>query len=77
MHKQKTSTPFDGQTGFWARVNRFLYPIAGPPPLGAGHPEEPYRPPADPLCPVCGTPLATHVIDRSLPGARTSLNCPS
>ncbi|WP_121370534.1 hypothetical protein [Frondihabitans australicus] len=75
--RQRAATPFDGQRGFWARINRALYPLAGPASLGAGHPEEPYRAPADPLCPICGTPLATHDIDRSLPGARARLTCPT
>ncbi|AMM20209.1 hypothetical protein AX769_08570 [Frondihabitans sp. PAMC 28766] len=58
------------------RLNRFLYPIAGPASLGAGHPEEPYRAPVDPACPVCGKPLAIHDISRGFGAGRSSLNCP-
>ena len=62
--------------GLVGRLNRFLYPIAGPPPLGAGHPEEPYEPPVDPACPVCRKPLADHGIVRGDATNRTFLNCP-
>jgi hypothetical protein len=69
--------PFENATGFWGRVNRFLYPIAGPASLGAGHPEAPYVPPADPACPVCGRPLAEHSIIRRGDNRSSSLECPT
>ncbi len=47
------------------RLDRGLFPFMGPAQLGAGHPEAPYRPPADPVCPVCGVAMASHVIERT------------
>lgn len=77
VRKQKVSTPFDGAPGFWGRLNRFMYPIAGPASLGAGHPEAPYVPPADPACPICGRPMAEHTIVRGTSNRSSSLNCPA
>ena len=37
----------------------------GPAQIGAGRPEEPYRPPADPKCPICGVSLNVHDVVRS------------
>jgi len=34
-------------------LDRNLLPFMGPAQVGAGHPEEPYRLPEDPRCPVC------------------------
>ncbi|GAA4663509.1 hypothetical protein [Frondihabitans cladoniiphilus] len=76
MRKVKAATPFDDTPGLVGRLNRFLYPIAGPASLGAGHPEEPYRAPVDPVCPVCAKPLAAHAIERGSGSSRTFLNCP-
>jgi hypothetical protein len=76
VHKLKPENPFADAPGLVGRLNRFLYPLAGPPPLGAGHPEEPYRAPVDPACPVCGKPLASHDIERGIGAGRSSLNCP-
>jgi len=73
----KAPNPFDDATGFVGRLNRFLYPIAGPASLGAGHPEAPYAPPVDPACPVCGTPLAGHTIVRGTASRPSQLTCPS
>jgi hypothetical protein len=39
-----------------------------------GRAEEPYAPPADPHCPLCGASMALHTIDRT--GERTQLHCP-
>lgn len=77
MHKQKASNPFDGVPGFWGRVNRLLYPIAGPASLGAGHPEEPYVAPVNPSCPVCGRPMDEHRIERTTGNVSTRLICPA
>ncbi|WP_148089111.1 hypothetical protein [Frondihabitans sp. PhB161] len=74
--RPRAATPFDKAPGFIGRLNRFMYPIAGPASLGAGHPEDPYEPPADPQCPVCHTSLSTHAIDRDPVTNRTFLNCP-
>ncbi|ROQ41611.1 hypothetical protein EDF46_0993 [Frondihabitans sp. PhB188] len=76
MDKQKAPNPYEHSRGLIGRLNRFLYPIAGPASLGAGHPEEPYRAPADPSCPVCGTPLRLHDIQRGTASRPSQLNCP-
>ena len=47
------------------RLDRGLFPFMGPAQLGAGRPETPYQPPADPRCPVCGRSMASHVIERT------------
>ncbi len=67
--------PFDGKPGFYNGFNRFIYRFTGPAQIGAGHPEAPYAPPADPRCPLCGRSMALHDIDRS--GERTQLHCPA
>jgi hypothetical protein len=74
--KAKARNPFDGAPGFWGRINRLLYPIAGPASLGAGHPEAPYVAPADPACPVCGRLMADHTIVRRSDNRSSSLECP-
>jgi hypothetical protein len=52
-------------------------PFMGPAALGAGHPEEPYRRPENPPCPVCGTPMNDHVIERTAnQTTATRLICP-
>ncbi|BDZ52227.1 hypothetical protein GCM10025867_44680 [Frondihabitans sucicola] len=81
MHKvndrsRGATNPYENARGFWGRVNRFLYPIAGPASLGAGHPEGPYVPPADPACPVCGELMADHTIVRRSDNRSSSLECP-
>jgi hypothetical protein len=65
--------PFDGKTGF-NRLNRIVYTFTGPAQIGIGRAEEPYAPPADPHCPLCGASMALHTIDRT--GERTQLHCP-
>lgn len=60
------------------RLDRGLLPFMGPAQLGAGHPEAPYRRPADAACPVCGSPMTAHVVERSSDPARaTRLICPA
>jgi hypothetical protein len=63
----------------WARrMDRGLFPWMGPAQLGAGYQEEPYRPPVDPLCPICGGPLARHVVQRTADQHHaTRLICPA
>ena len=62
----------------WARrMDKGLFPWMGPAQLGAGHPEEPYRLPADPACPVCGRSMTLHVIERTADQHHaTRLRCP-
>jgi hypothetical protein len=60
------------------RLDRGLLPFMGPAQLGAGHPEDAYRRPADAACPVCGSPMTAHVVERSSDPARaTRLICPA
>lgn len=59
--------------GLFDKLNRKLVPYIGPPPLGPYN-ETPLPAPATKLCPLCGTPMADHEIDRS--GERTQLYCP-
>jgi hypothetical protein len=54
-----------------------LLPFMGPAQIGAGHPEEPYRLPADPRCPICEGPMALHSFERNVdPSRPTRLSCP-
>ncbi len=60
------------------RLDRGLLPWMGPAQVGAGHPEEPYRPPVDAVCPICHRPMTEHVVERSANPARaTRLICPA
>ena len=60
------------------RLDKGLFPFMGPAQIGAGHPEEPYRPPVAAACPMCGRPMADHVVERSADPARaTRLICPT
>jgi len=55
------------------RLNNRLRPYIGPPPLGP-YDAEPTPPTAGGTCPLCGSPMDSHEIDRS--GPRTQLYCP-
>ncbi|GAA2748610.1 hypothetical protein [Amnibacterium kyonggiense] len=58
-------------------LDKNLLPFMGPAQVGAGHPEEPYRLPDDPRCPICGGPMALHALDRSAdPSRPTRMICP-
>ncbi len=65
---------FDGQgDGFFARLNRKLFPWIGPPPLGPY--DQPAPPPAaERSCPLCGAPMSAH--EKGDNGGRTMLYCP-
>ncbi|BDZ55902.1 hypothetical protein [Agromyces marinus] len=76
MHEQNLPNPWKGVPGFWARVNRIVYPIVGPAQVGIGRPEAPYEPPANPACPLCGGLMADHRIERGDANTRTMLHCP-
>ncbi|HEY0374716.1 MAG TPA: hypothetical protein VGC94_07955 [Amnibacterium sp.] len=59
------------------RLDRGLFPFMGPAQIGAGHAEQPYQPPADPRCPICGGRLADHAVERSADQTTaTRLICP-
>ncbi|MFD4422032.1 hypothetical protein ACFWN7_11090 [Agromyces sp. NPDC058484] len=70
--------PFVGRPGFWNRVNRIIYPIAGPAQVGIGYgkTEAPYVPPADPACPICREPMADHIVQRGDANTPTHVICP-
>ena len=58
-------------------LDKGLLPFMGPAQIGAGHPEEPYRLPDDPRCPICGGPMALHDVQRSTdPSRPTRFVCP-
>ena len=58
-------------------LDKNLLPFMGPAQIGAGHPEEPYRLPDDPRCPICGGPMALHVVERNTdPSRPTRFTCP-
>ena len=60
------------------RLDKGLFPFMGPAQIGAGHPEEPYRRPADATCPICHGPMTAHLVERNTDTARaTRLICPS
>ena len=70
--------PFAGKPGFINRLNRVVYTFTGPAQVGIGRPEAPYVAPADPTCPICGTPLAQHEIQRKSDSTTpTRLICPT
>ncbi|HAM26489.1 MAG TPA: hypothetical protein DCP11_07200 [Microbacteriaceae bacterium] len=54
-------------------LNHKLVGVIGPPPLGPY--DEVLKKVGDAVCPVCGKPMAEHVIDHSSPN--TLLNCPA
>ena len=79
MHKLKSRwgrTPWDGVPGFWAAWNRFFYAFEGPAQIGIAGEERPELAPEDQRCPLCGSAVNDHTIDRGGPGGRTILHCP-
>jgi hypothetical protein len=59
------------------RLNRTLFPVFGPAQLGAGRPEQPLTPAANPLCPICGQPMADHRVERTADQTHaTRIYCP-
>lgn len=76
MSVSKLPNPWAGKPGFWAAVNRFFYPIAGPAAVGIGREEAPYVAPIDPTCPLCGALMADHEIERGVGTRSTRLHCP-
>lgn len=71
--------PYEGRPGFWNKVNRLLYPIAGPAQVGIGYgkTEAQYVPPANPVCPICQHPMADHTMQRGNANTPTRLICPT
>ena len=61
---------------WWDRLNRALYPYMGPAQLGvAGEPPRIVDRDRQP-CPLCGAPMAGHVVERSGGNVATRLHCP-
>ena len=65
---------FDSGRGFFNRLNRTLFPLLGPPPLG------PYDQPApvparESACPLCGSAMSSH--EKGISDGRTILHCPT
>ena len=64
-----------GSGALTAWLNRRLFPILGPPPVGpSGSDLRAAGPVPVRGCPVCDQPMEQHEIDRS--GERTRLHCP-
>ena len=63
---------------WWDKLNHALFPYLGPPPLGPGPGGEPPVSTAPPVCPLCGTLMTLHEIERAT-GTRTPtrLHCPA
>ncbi|GAB3615878.1 hypothetical protein GCM10027416_04350 [Okibacterium endophyticum] len=59
--------------GFTNWLNATLRPYLGAPPLGPYN-EPPLPPASGAACPLCGSPMSEHTIDRS--GVRTQVHCP-
>ena len=59
---------------WWIGLNRRLFPVLGPPPLGP-YGEAPLPPVRDMACPLCGHPMSDHRIERH-DGAETFVHCP-
>ncbi|MFP7760403.1 hypothetical protein [Marisediminicola sp. LYQ134] len=77
MTDYRPPNPFDGRPGFWNRINRFLYPIAGPAQLGGGDEADVVPPDGRSLCPVCGNPMGDHDVRRGSATIPTRLLCPA
>jgi hypothetical protein len=76
--RAKGEGPSGRMFGVARRLDHGLLPFMGPAQIGAGHPEEPYRPPTDPKCPICGRSLSAHDVIRSdSQFGATRLICPA
>ncbi len=78
MRKGDETNPYKGQPGFWNLWNRITYSFSGAAQVGVGRgkKEQPYQPPADPRCPICGRPMAQHRIERGTATVPTRVRCP-
>ena len=73
--RDKATVRESGGLGNW--LNSRLFPYLGPPPLGpvdTESAESKARRAQASACPLCGSPMALHVVDRT--GERTQLYCP-
>ncbi|KQV06935.1 hypothetical protein [Leifsonia sp. Root112D2] len=71
-HTRHTGTRHS-PAGFAEWLDDRLLPILGPPPLGPYDVETPPTP-DHLLCPLCGTPMAGHTMERD--GAHAFIHCP-
>ena len=69
--------PFNDTPGFWGAFGRLMWKATGPAAVGAGRVEEPYAPPADPACPLCGRLMAEHTVARGQGTTPSRLRCPA
>lgn len=72
----RPANDFSAGGGFFNRLNRRLFPIIGPPPLGPYGADD--IPPPDRQtspCPLCNRPMSEHTFDRRGSGP-TKLYCP-
>ncbi len=76
--KRDRTNPYRGLPGFWNRWNWFTYNFSGAAQVGVGRgkTEDPYQPAADPVCPICGKPMADHRIERGTDRVATRIHCP-
>jgi ribosomal protein S27AE len=76
--KRDATNPYVGLPGFWNRWNRLTYFFSGAAQVGVGRgvTEAPEQRQANPLCPMCGKPMAEHRIDRGTATVPTRVHCP-
>ncbi|GGF05326.1 hypothetical protein [Mycetocola zhadangensis] len=75
MARSKKKRPTIAESGgFTNWLNNSLRPYIGPPPLGPYN-EDPLPPATSSACPICGSLMSDHIVDRS--GERTQLYCPT
>lgn len=77
MRKVNPLNPFNGTPGFWGAFGRMMWTATGPAAVGIGREEEPYVPPADPRCPLCGEAMAEHTVARGVGTTPSRLRCPA
>ncbi|HXD62564.1 MAG TPA: hypothetical protein VN619_11645 [Lacisediminihabitans sp.] len=63
-----------GRVPWWVRLNRTLFPVVGPAQLGPFN-EPPLPSPLSKPCPLCGTAMSEHTVERR-DGRATKLHCP-
>jgi hypothetical protein len=78
VDKSVRINPYKGLPGFWNHFNAIIYNFTGPAQvgIGVGRTEAAYSPPENPVCPLCGKPMAEHRIDRGTATVPTRVHCP-
>ncbi len=62
---------------WWERLNKALYPYMGPAQLGVAGEAPVTVDRTQQPCPLCGAPMAGHVVERSGGSVATRLHCPA